>query len=204
MTIHDKKYTALQSPEGPAVTADQGTKGSGLEQDCCSFDDHGDSSHTHQKQAADEHSHHGHSQGSEDKASWWPTAISLGLLLGGILLDQLAISWFSGALRLAVYGLAYLLTGGKVVWQAAKSIAKGSIFNEFFLMSLATVGAFYLGEYAEGVAVMLFYVIGEHFQGAAVARSRKSIKALLDNRPAVVNLVRLDNYVCHFNGCIRA
>ncbi|GEO05487.1 cadmium/zinc/cobalt-transporting ATPase [Adhaeribacter aerolatus] len=135
--------------------------------------DHGDDDHDH-----------------DETASYVPTIISLVLLLGGILLDYLDVPWFTTYVRLAVYGIAYLLVGGKVVWHALRNITKGNVFNEFFLMSMATIGAFYIGEYAEGVAVMLFYVIGEHFQEAAVARSRKSIKDLIDNRPEIVTVLR--------------
>ena len=125
-----------------------------------------------------------------ETTSYLPTIISLVLLLAGIALDYFKVSWFTEYMRLAVYSLAYLLVGGKVLLHAAKNMAKGSIFNEFLLMGIATLGAFYIGEYAEGVTVMLFYVIGEHFQEAAVARSRKSIKALIDNRPEIVDLVQ--------------
>ncbi|EJF10779.1 heavy metal translocating P-type ATPase [Pontibacter sp. BAB1700] len=130
---------------------------------------------------------HEHAE-EEAKSSYIPTAISLVLLLGGILLDYLDTPWFYGYVRLVTYGIAYVLVGWRVVWHAIKSL-RSSFFNEFFLMSMATLGAFYIGEYAEGVAVMLFYVIGEHFQEAAVLRSRRSIKALIDNRPDEVGLV---------------
>lgn len=126
----------------------------------------------------------------QDAASYIPTAISLVLLLGAIALNFLNASWFSGLARIAVYSVAYLLVGGKVIYYALKNIGRGQIFNEFLLMSIATIGAFYIGEYAEGVAVMLFYVIGEHFQEAAVSRSRRSIKALIDNRPEEVDLLQ--------------
>ncbi|WP_228466554.1 heavy metal translocating P-type ATPase [Adhaeribacter swui] len=126
----------------------------------------------------------------DEETSYLPTIISLVLLLAGIALDYFKVDWFIGYTRLAVYTFAYILVGGKVLLHAAKNIVKGSIFNEFLLMGIATLGAFYIGEYAEGVAVMLFYVIGEHFQEAAVARSRKSIKALIDNRPEIVDLVQ--------------
>ncbi|QNF35891.1 cadmium-translocating P-type ATPase [Adhaeribacter swui] len=125
-----------------------------------------------------------------EETSYLPTIISLVLLLAGIAFDYFKGSWFTDYTRLAFYSFAYILVGGKVLLHAAKNMAKGSIFNEFLLMGMATLGAFYIGEYAEGVAVMLFYVIGEHFQEAAVARSRKSIKALIDNRPEIVNLVQ--------------
>ncbi|MDX5422294.1 MAG: heavy metal translocating P-type ATPase, partial [Hymenobacteraceae bacterium] len=133
---------------------------------------------------ADEHEH----AEEEARSSYVPTAISLVLLLGGILLDYLDTPWFTGSVRFLSYAIAYVLVGWRVVWHAVKSL-RSSFFNEFFLMSMATLGAFYIGEYAEGVAVMLFYVIGEHFQEAAVLRSRRSIKALIDNRPDEVGLV---------------
>lgn len=130
---------------------------------------------------------HEHAE-EEAKTSYIPTILSLVLLLGGILLDYLDTPWFAGNVRLITFGVAYVLVGWRVVWHAIRSL-RSSFFNEFFLMSMATLGAFYIGEYAEGVAVMLFYVIGEHFQEAAVLRSRRSIKALIDNRPKEVGLV---------------
>uniref|UniRef100_UPI00257E5D4F heavy metal translocating P-type ATPase n=1 Tax=Clostridium sp. UBA1652 TaxID=1946348 RepID=UPI00257E5D4F len=78
--------------------------------------------------------------------------------------------------------------GGEVVLQAIKNILKGQIFDENFLMSIATIGAFAIGDYAEGVAVMLFYQIGEYFQDAAVRKSKKSITSLMDIRPDYANL----------------
>ncbi|WP_242927884.1 heavy metal translocating P-type ATPase [Pontibacter vulgaris] len=146
--------------------------------ECCSADG------KTKVKGADEHAH----AEEEAKASYLPTALSLALLLGGILLDYLDTPWFSGYVRLLSYGIAYVLVGWRVVWHAIKSL-QSSFFNEFFLMTMATLGAFYIGEYAEGVAVMLFYVIGEHFQEAAVLRSRRSIKALIDNRPDEVGVV---------------
>ncbi|PTX13165.1 Cd2+/Zn2+-exporting ATPase [Pontibacter mucosus] len=146
--------------------------------ECCSVD-----GKTKQAGAVE----HEHAE-EEAKSSYIPTALSLILLLGGILLDYLDTPWFTGYVRLVVYGIAYVLVGWRVVWHAIRSL-RGSFFNEFFLMSMATLGAFYIGEYAEGVAVMLFYVVGEHFQEAAVLRSRRSIKAMIDNRPDEVGLV---------------
>lgn len=132
----------------------------------------------------------GHEEEEDERSSYVPTVLSLLLLLLGIALDVFNVPWFTGYIRLALFGVAYLLVGSKVVKHAVTNIGKGNIFNEFFLMTIATVGAFYIGEYAEGVAVMLFYVIGEHFQEAAVARSRRSIKALIDNRPEEVSVLR--------------
>ncbi|MGW8264337.1 P-type ATPase, partial [Bacillus sp. LR--39] len=77
---------------------------------------------------------------------------------------------------------------GDIVIRAVKNIIRGQVFDEHFLMALATIGAFLIQQYPEGVAVMLFYKIGELFQGAAVSRSRKSISALMDIRPDYANL----------------
>ncbi len=85
--------------------------------------------------------------------------------------------------------LAYLILGIKIVWTAIRNIAKGQVFDENFLMSIATIGAFAIGEYAEAVGVMLFYRIGEYFEDKAVARSRSQIMDVIDMRPEVVNLV---------------
>lgn len=120
--------------------------------------------------------------------SYIPAAISLLLLLTGIILDARGAELFQGAFRLLLYTAAYLPVGLPVLKQAWKNILKGQVFNEFFLMGIATIGAFYLGEYAEGVAVMLFYVIGEHIQELAVKRSRRSIRNLIDSRPATVEV----------------
>lgn len=87
-----------------------------------------------------------------------------------------------------VFITAYLISGWKIILKAAKNIFKGKIFDENFLMTIATIGAFALDEMAEGVAVMLFYVVGEMFQDIAVNRSRKSIKALLEIKPDYANL----------------
>ncbi len=95
-------------------------------------------------------------------------------------------------LNLAFYIASYLLIGGEVVWEAVKNIFRGKVFDENFLMSLATISAFAIGEYPEGVAVMLFYQVGELFQDAAVGRSRKSISALREIRPDTANLITLE------------
>lgn len=91
-------------------------------------------------------------------------------------------------LYILFYGLALLLAGGEVIWAACKNIVKGRVFDENFLMSIATVGAFCIGDYKEGVAVMIFYQVGELFQSYAVGRSRKSITDLMDIRPDYANL----------------
>jgi len=110
-------------------------------------------------------------------------------LLPGIA-GLLLVSWldFSFWLELLLYLGSYLLIGGHVLLRAGRNILRGEIFDENFLMAIATVGAFAVGEYSEAVAVMLFYEVGEGLQDLAVGRSRRSIKALLNLRPDYVNL----------------
>ena len=122
--------------------------------------------------------------------SYFPALISLFLLLGGLLLDQLAENWFRDSVRFFWYLLAYLPVGWPVLKRAGTNIFRGNVFTEFFLMGTATIGAFAIGEYPEGVAVMVFYTIGELFQDAAVLRARRSIKALLDVRPDHVTVLQ--------------
>ncbi len=95
---------------------------------------------------------------------------------------------FNFYVELSLFLVSYLLVGGEVVLRALKNIRGGQIFDENFLMSIATIGAFAIGEFPEGVAVMLFYQLGEIFQGMAVNRSRKSIAELMDIRPDFANL----------------
>ena len=91
-------------------------------------------------------------------------------------------------LKVALYAAAYLVIGGDIVFNALRNIIHGEIFDENFLMAVATVGAFGTGQYPEAVAVMLFYQIGEMFQDIAVDKSRKSISSLMDIRPDYANL----------------
>ena len=95
---------------------------------------------------------------------------------------------FAYPYNLVIFLAAYLPAGGEVLFRAVKNISCGQVFDENFLMSVATIGAFAVGEYPEGVAVMLFYQVGEAFQEIAVNRSRKSISALMDIRPDFANL----------------
>ncbi len=90
----------------------------------------------------------------------------------------------------ALFGISYIIIGWDIIWKAFCNIRQGEAFDENFLMTVATAGAFILGEYSEGVAVMLFYQIGEWFQSYAVSRSRQSITALMDIRPDYANVER--------------
>jgi Cd2+/Zn2+-exporting ATPase len=119
-----------------------------------------------------------------------PSIISFIVLLIAILFDNyVSQSWFNGWIRIVWYVLAYIPVGIPVLKEAYESIRKGAIFSEFFLMGIATLGAFGIGQYAEGVAVMLFYAIGELFQMLAVKRAKSNIKSLLDQRPDVANVL---------------
>ncbi|MEG0614252.1 MAG: heavy metal translocating P-type ATPase [Oscillospiraceae bacterium] len=94
------------------------------------------------------------------------------------------------AIKFTLFAISYLIIGGKVLLTAVKNILSGKIFDENFLMAIATIGAFAIGEYPEGVAVMLFYQVGELFQAFAVNRSRRSIADLMDIRPDFANVKR--------------
>ncbi|MDX9870933.1 MAG: heavy metal translocating P-type ATPase [Clostridia bacterium] len=107
---------------------------------------------------------------------------------GAILYLAAIFAPLPAGLVLPLFLIAYLLIGGDILLRAIKNIRRGQIFDENFLMTIATVGAFGIGQYAEGVAVMLFYQIGETFQDHAVDRSRRSIRALMDIRPDYANL----------------
>lgn len=109
------------------------------------------------------------------------------LLAGMIFEDELHNTPFHIA-EYAVFVVAYLIVGWNVIASAIKNIARGQVFNEQFLMTIATLGAFAIDEMPEAVAVMLFYIVGELFQDIAVGRSRKSIKALLEIKPDYANL----------------
>ncbi|MDR2747991.1 MAG: cadmium-translocating P-type ATPase [Treponema sp.] len=100
-----------------------------------------------------------------------------------------------GYLALGLFIAAYIFAGGEVLLQALKNIRKGTVFDENFLMAVASLGAFCIGEYPEGVAVMIFYRVGEAFQEMALRRSRSSIASLMDIRPDYANLKRGDVYL---------
>ena len=112
----------------------------------------------------------------------------IGLCAGAALYACAMFFSFPPAAELALFLISFLLVGGEVLLKAAKNIRNGRVFDENFLMSVATIGAFAIGEFPEGVAVMLFYQVGELFQDYAVNRSRRSIESLMDIRPDFANL----------------
>ena len=129
------------------------------------------------------HDHgHDHSHGGESSKKQIIQLITGAVIFGaGILMSKLfELNIYA---ELAIFLVAYLILGGGVVLRALKNITKGQIFDENFLMSVATIGAFAIGDFPEAVAVMLFYQIGEYFQDAAVRSSKKSIADLMDIRP---------------------
>ena len=150
---------------------------------CCGSDDN-----------EDEHSGHDHDHGDSSGTVinlFLPSIISFVLLAVALSFDHLfPQSWFKDWIRVVWYVVAYLPVGYPVLRDSYQSIKRGDVFSEFFLMGIATVGAFAIGQYAEGVAVMLFYSIGELFQMLAVRKAKSDIKSLLDQRPDVANVIK--------------
>lgn len=148
----------------------------------------------------EQHSHDdGHNHSNPKSVSnlntYLPAIFSFVMLIVGIAVDYFeAFPHFSGWIRILWYVVAYIPVGFPVVKEGWKNLIKGDVFTEFFLMSIATIGAFIIGEYPEGVAVMLFYAVGELFQNAAVNRAKGNIKALLDVRPKEANVFREGDY----------
>lgn len=110
------------------------------------------------------------------------------ILASAVLLAAAYLIPLTGWLRLILFLVPYAVIGWDVLWRAVRNIAHGQVFDENFLMAIATIGAFCTGEYPEAVAVMLFYQVGELFQNYAVGRSRKSISSLMDIRPDFANI----------------
>jgi Cd2+/Zn2+-exporting ATPase len=133
------------------------------------------------------HRNHDHGTGETKKTIWK-------LAIGGVLTAIAAFGGLPEAFEIALFVVAYFIAGGDVVARALKNITRGQVFDENFLMAIATLGAFAIKEFPEAVAVMLFYQVGELFQGIAVNRSRKSISALMDIRPDYAN-VKIGNEV---------
>ena len=136
---------------------------------------------------------HNHDGGG---GSYMPATISLILLLSGLALEYvIKPSFFKGWVLIIWYISAYLPVAIPVIKESIEALLKGEVFTEFFLMSIATIGAIAIGQYPEGVAVMLFYAVGELFQNAAVRRAKDNITALLDVRPKTANVFRDGEFV---------
>ncbi|RZJ20506.1 MAG: cadmium-translocating P-type ATPase [Acinetobacter sp.] len=147
--------------------------------------------HSHEEDEGEDEHDHGH---VDPNVPQWKQ--HLGLLIGLFILVCVLIADYGFGIKLSkwvslgVNSAAFLLAGWGVLKLAFRKAIRGDFFNEFVLMSVATLGAFYIGEYSEGVAVMVFYSIGEWFQDSAVDRATASIKALLDIRPDEVTVIR--------------
>ncbi|WP_291649845.1 heavy metal translocating P-type ATPase [Clostridium sp.] len=149
-------------------------------------------SHEHLSEESHEHSHdhsHGH---SHDHSHGDAVGLkeNMKLIIGAIVYAIALISTEGSVLSVVLFALSYVLVGGEVVLTAIKNILRGEVFDENFLMTVATLGAFFIGEFPEGVAVMLFYQIGEVFQSYAVNRSRKSITSLMNIRADYANILK--------------
>ncbi|WP_419776847.1 heavy metal translocating P-type ATPase [Malaciobacter marinus] len=113
----------------------------------------------------------------------------LGITIVSLVLTYISYNYIQNeTLQLAIYLVAYFLVGWDVLYKAVKNLTNGKLFDEHFLMGIATIGAFALGEYVEGIAVMIFYQVGEMFQAVAVNNSRDSINSLLDIKPEFANV----------------
>ena len=152
-----------------------------------------------------EHEEHCHSHGCSccngghdheehhEEMSWWKPALSLAMLLAGIVMDAMGVQWLQhGWLRLTWYAAAWLPTGLGVLREAIEEAREGEIFSEFLLMTVASLGAFAIGEYPEAVAVMTLYCIGEALQDRAVSRARGNIQSLIAFRPDHAVLIKGD------------
>lgn len=162
---------------------------------CCSTEDKNLKNHSNHNHEGHDHDHE-HGDANSFK-TYIPAILSFVLLISGIAMDYFdQPSFFQNqTIRLIWYIGAYIPVAFPVIKEAIETIVKGEIFTEFTLMTVATIGAFVLGEFPEGVAVMLFYAVGELFQNAAVNRAKNNIKALLDVRPKLAQVFRNGNWV---------
>lgn len=201
-SLEEKIYTQANAKE-LLIARPSTKKETQNHDDCCSTHahNHDDHNHKHSHEHNHEHGHshdHDHDHDHGDASDWKvyiPAIFSLVMLLIGIALDNyIENSFFEGYVRLGWYIVAYYPVGFPVMKEAWEAIIRKEFFTEFTLMVLATIGAFVIGEYPEGVAVMLFYAVGELFQSAAVNRAKNNIKALLDIRPASASVLRSNTY----------
>ncbi|TLU97354.1 heavy metal translocating P-type ATPase [Dyadobacter luticola] len=151
-------------------------------------DQEDDDDHDHSE--GDGHDHSGQGGSESLIKSRWALWLSLVILLGFLLVSKVLEIQVAKPVEIGLMVAAYVLAGYKTIQIAFRRVKRADFFNEFTLMTTATLGAFYIGEFAEGVAVMIFYELGELFQDLAVNRSKRSIKALLDVRPDKVTVKR--------------
>ncbi|MBX7293466.1 cadmium-translocating P-type ATPase [Clostridium chauvoei] len=163
---------------------------------CCDIKEgHHNHNHSHSGNCCNEHHHHednkkgGHEHEHNHESISFKLKDNWKLIIGAILYIIAMILSKDSIVAAILFVVSYVLIGGGVVYSAFRNIIRCELFDENFLMTVATLGAFFIGEFPEGVAVMLFYQIGEMFQGYAVNRSRKSITSLMDIRADYANLL---------------
>ncbi len=122
--------------------------------------------------------------------------IGAALFIAGLLIPYDSIPSYGEYVRFTVFLIAYIAAGGTVLMKAVRNIANGQVFDENFLMCVASIGAFAVGEYSEGVEVMILFLVGELFESCAVDKSRRSISDLMDIRPDSANVIRNGETVC--------
>lgn len=154
----------------------------------CGHDHHEHCHCDHDHHGCDhDHQHHDHKDHHHEN-SLLPILVGAALFVAGLVLDAAKLQVLGVGLSLAAYLAAYLILGWQVLGTAAKNLVKGHVFDENFLMSIATLGAFAIREFPEAVGVMLFYRVGEYFEHKAVERSRSQIMDAIDMRPETVLL----------------
>ncbi len=154
-------------------------------------------SHDHQHDHHERHHEHHHDDGAcphceaklQETATWSRSALARIIIVAALLVAA-AFLPVHGWIALLIYLFPYLIVGYDVLWGAIRNILHGEVFDEQFLMTLATLGAFAVGEYPEAVAVMLFYQLGELLQSIAIGRSRRSVAELMEIRPDVAHVMR--------------
>lgn len=150
--------------------------------DCCH------EAHCHDDGCGCGHDHE-HSHDTENKGEFLFKVITGAVLLvAGYIISE--VTELPDFVSLLCFGISYLLVGFSILKEAVEGIIHGNIFNECFLMAIASIGAFAIGEYTEGCAVVLLYTVGEFLQGMALGKSRKSIKDMLEMKPAAVKIMR--------------
>ena len=152
------------------------------EQERCGCEHHHDHHHEHCDCGHDHHEHH------HENNSLLPLVMGAVLFVVGLILDAVGVQVFGLPVSVICYVAAYLVLGWQVLFAAGKNLVKGHVFDENFLMSIATLGAFVIREFPEAVGVMLFYRVGEYFEHRAVERSRSQIMEAVDLRPETVLL----------------
>ena len=156
---------------------------------CCNGEGHNHSGESHNHNDEEDEKGHGHSHDHTHGGESFKIKDNMSLIIGAIIYVIAMITKDSGLFSIILFVASYILIGGEVVLTAIRNILRGEVFDENFLMTVATLGAFLIGEYPEGVAVMLFYQVGEMFQSYAVNRSRKSITSLMDIRADYANIL---------------